>query len=104
MGACRVEGCGVGVMDACWAGWAGGVRGELWRLAVGGHAIRKRYQPRGGAGACWEGGDRGGRRAGGGREARRKAHEPLFPAGKTWLRLPALEPIDVPALELIVIG
>jgi len=38
------------------------------------------------------------------REARRKAHEPPFPAGKTWLRLPALEPIDVPALELIVIG
>ena len=38
------------------------------------------------------------------REARREAHEPPFPAGKTWLRVPALRTIDVPALELIVIG
>jgi hypothetical protein len=37
-------------------------------------------------------------------EARREAHEPPFPASKTWLRLPVLEQIDVPALELIVIG
>jgi hypothetical protein len=38
------------------------------------------------------------------REARRKAHEPPFPAGKTWLRVPTLRTIDVSALELIVIG
>ena len=38
------------------------------------------------------------------RDARREAHEAPFPAGKTWLRLPAPEGIDWPALELIVIG
>lgn len=38
------------------------------------------------------------------RDARRAAHEPPFPAGKTWLRLPALRGINASALELIVIG
>ncbi|MGD0246724.1 MAG: hypothetical protein ABSB59_41230 [Streptosporangiaceae bacterium] len=40
-------------------------------------------------------------------EAMRKAHEKAgtpIPAGKTWLRLPAPPDIDVPALDLIVIG
>jgi hypothetical protein len=41
-------------------------------------------------------------------EAMRKAYEaagqPPIPAGKTWLRLPAPEAIDLPAIELIVIG
>ena len=40
-------------------------------------------------------------------EAMRKAHEKAgtpVPAGKSWLRLPAPEDIDIPALELIVIG
>ncbi len=38
------------------------------------------------------------------RDARRAAHEPPFPAGKSWLRLPALRGINASALELIVIG
>ncbi|HET9967933.1 MAG TPA: hypothetical protein VFQ68_06820, partial [Streptosporangiaceae bacterium] len=41
-------------------------------------------------------------------EAMRKAYEavgrPPIPAGKTWLRLPAPEQIDLPAIELLVIG
>ena len=41
-------------------------------------------------------------------EAMRKAYEavgrPPIPAGKTWLRFPAPEVIDVPTIELIVLG
>jgi hypothetical protein len=38
------------------------------------------------------------------REAYRKAHRTPIPAGKTWLKVPAPPDIDVPTLDLIVIG